>query len=151
MSHIERRTAILTNSRAIPPIIFIACLFIFILAPRESSAGEDYLKEGLLIGTWHLSADKASYDNDSGVVTAEENVRLETESSDDVLECRKGVFNLKDQTGEILDGVLYLSENNFHIRGAVIKSLLMRPTGLKTFSSPHVIMMPPPGASRGRN
>ena len=121
MSHIERRTAILTNSRAIPPIIFIACLFIFILAPRESSAGEDYLKEGLLIGTWHLSADKASYDNDSGVVTAEENVRLETESSDDVLECRKGIFNLRDQTGEILDGVLYLSENNFHVRGAVIK------------------------------
>jgi LPS-assembly protein len=120
-SSIERRTAILTNSRAIQPIISIICLFLFILAPGASSAGEDFLKDGLLIGTWHLSADKALFDSDSGVVIAEENVRLETESSDDVLECRKGVFNLNDQTGEMLDGVLYLSENNFHVRGAVIQ------------------------------
>jgi len=120
LSRIERRKAILTNSRAIQPIIYI-CIFLFILAPRASSAVEDLLDDGLLTGTWHLSADTALYDNESGTVTAEGDVRLETESSDDVLECRKGVFNLKDQTGEILDGVLYLSENNFHIRGALIQ------------------------------
>jgi len=85
---------------------------------------EGYIAEGegdVLIynNELSLSADNAEYNKKSGDVKATGDVRIE--SSEDILECEEGAFNLKDQTGKVLDGVLFLKENNFHILGGVIK------------------------------
>jgi len=74
-----------------------------------------------------LRADRIVYDKESGLLSAEGNVELLT--AGDILRCDKGLFNLKDKTGYILNGSLFLSTNHFYVRGKEI-----RKTGPETYS-----------------
>lgn len=78
-------------------------------------------------GEQTLMADRIVYDKESGVLTAEGNVELST--AGDILRCDEGSFNLKDKTGYILNGSLFLRTNHFYIRGKEI-----RKTGPETYS-----------------
>ena len=88
-----------------------------------------YMAEGTVIITREnqvLEADRITYNTDSAVVNAEGNIKLST--LDDILTCDSGVFNLKEKTGKIVNGVLFLKTNHFYIQGKEI-----RKTGPETY------------------
>ena len=78
-------------------------------------------------GEQTLRADRIVYNKESGLLSAEGNVELLT--AGDILRCDEGLFNLKDKTGYILNGSLFLRTNHFYIRGKEI-----RKTGPETYS-----------------
>jgi LPS-assembly protein len=78
-------------------------------------------------GEQTLRADRIVYNKESGLLNAQGNVELLT--AGDILRCDKGLFNLKDKTGYILNGSLFLSTNHFYVRGKEI-----RKTGPETYS-----------------
>ncbi len=78
-------------------------------------------------GEQTLRADRIVYNKESGLLSAEGNVDLLT--AGDILRCDKGLFNLKDKTGYILNGSLFLRTNHFYVRGKEI-----RKTGPETYS-----------------
>ncbi|MFB0520687.1 MAG: LPS-assembly protein LptD [Desulfatiglandales bacterium] len=85
-------------------------------------AEEDlYLAEGEVMiskGDQTLWADRVTYNGRSGLVTAEGDVKLST--AGDILRCDRGSFNLKDKTGHISDGTLFLVTNHYYIQGKEI-------------------------------
>ncbi len=88
-----------------------------------SLAEEDlYLAEGEVVISKEdqtLSADRVTYNRKSGVIKAEGNVKLST--AGDILRCDKGLFNLNDKTGHILNGTLFLETNHYYLSGQEIK------------------------------
>jgi LPS-assembly protein len=118
----ERSATIPTNLRVIHPII-IVFLFLWALPPCGLFAQQDVLKKNLFMGDSPLKLsqwDSLVYDNQTGNLTVTgDNVRAETK--DDVLEFRKGEFNLNDKTGEVRNGMLFFKQNNLHIRGELIQ------------------------------
>ncbi|MFC1820152.1 LPS-assembly protein LptD [Thermodesulfobacteriota bacterium] len=95
-------------------------------APVEIEAKiYDYrVKEGLVIakgdvtitkGGQTLAAQEAIYNRNTEVVEVSGDVRFE--SGGDVLRGESGVFNLKDRTGKITKGLLFLKQNNYYISG----------------------------------
>jgi len=68
-----------------------------------------------------LHAQKASYNMDSGIVEVSGDVRLESEG--DIFKGESGVFDLNRQTGTIMNGSLFLKEDNFHIKGGLMEKL----------------------------
>ena len=97
------------------------------------SASEDtnvIIAEGEVVvsrGEQTLRADRIVHNKESGLLSAEGNVELLT--AGDILRCDEGLFNLKDKTGYILNGNLFLRTNHFYIRGKEI-----RKTGPETYS-----------------
>ena len=95
-----------------------------ITADRIISLAEEdlYLAIGRVVisrGDQILRADRVTYDKRSGLVQAEGNVKMST--AGDILRCEKGSFNLKDKTGHILDGTLFLISNHYYIQGKEIR------------------------------
>ncbi len=81
-----------------------------------------YLAEGDVVvsrGNHVLRADEITYHRGSGLVSAEGSVELSVEG--DVLTCDRGVFNLKDRTGYLLNGRLFLRTNHYYLRGKEIR------------------------------
>jgi LPS-assembly protein len=81
-----------------------------------------YLAEGDVVvsrGNHVLRADKITYHRRSGVVSAVGSVELSVEG--DVLTCDRGVFDLKDRTGYLLNGRLFLRTNHYYLRGKEIR------------------------------
>lgn len=105
------------------PIIIIF-LFIYALLPHASFAQQGLSAEksfGDSNSTLQISQySSLSYENKTGILTATGD-KVRVESNNDVFEFEEGVFNTKDKTGEIHNGVLFLKENNLHIRGEVIQ------------------------------
>jgi LPS-assembly protein len=118
----ERSSVIPIYLRVIHPIIIIF-LLLWALSPCTSFAQQDVLKKNLFISDSPLKLsqwDSLAYDNQSGTLTVTgDNVRAETR--DDVIEFRKGEFNVNDKTGEVLHGMLFFKQNNLHIRGELIQ------------------------------
>jgi LPS-assembly protein len=102
--------------------------------PCLSFAEEDTSKDDLLSGLWHLSAGNALYDMKAGYIKLSGNVRLESKSTDDVLEFREGSFNRNDGTGEMYGGVIFLSENDFRINGEKIQKGANESYSVENFS-----------------
>jgi LPS-assembly protein len=77
-----------------------------------------YLAEGAVViskGDQILEADKVTYNRHTGHVEAEGNVSLS--SAGDFLRCDRGTFNLKERTGHLSRGSLFLMSNHYYIRG----------------------------------
>jgi LPS-assembly protein len=72
-------------------------------------------------GSEHLYAEHAIYDKTAGIVEITGSVRLE--SGEDIFSGNSGVFYLKNRTGKILKGRLFLSENNYYIQGDVMEKI----------------------------
>ena len=71
-----------------------------------------------------LRADRATYEEKTGSARVEGQVHFTI--GDDVLTGQSGSFNLKDQTGEIIQGHLFLSHDNYHIRAEKIEKVAER-------------------------
>ena len=84
--------------------------------------GKVYVAEGDVIikkGDQRLYAQKAVYDMESGIAKMSGDIRLE--SGNDILRGDQGVFDLKKQSGKIINGQMFLSENHYYISGSVIE------------------------------
>ncbi|MCD6561151.1 MAG: LPS-assembly protein LptD [Deltaproteobacteria bacterium] len=84
--------------------------------------GKVYVAEGDVIikkGDQRLYAQKAVYSMESGIAKMSGNVRLESDK--DILRGDQGVFDLKNQSGKINNGQIFLSENHYYISGSVIE------------------------------
>jgi len=68
-----------------------------------------------------LYAQKARYNMKTGIARVSGNIRLETGA--DIITGERGFFDLRTKTGEIIDGNLFLRENNFHLSGKVLKKI----------------------------
>ncbi len=68
-----------------------------------------------------LYSQKAAYNNETGIAEVEGDVRLK--SGEDILSGDRGVYNFKDQTGTIINGRLFMKENNFHAQGDLMEKL----------------------------
>lgn len=95
-----------------------------ITADRIIRLGEEdlYLAVGKVVisrGDQSFRADRVTYDRRSGLVEAEGNVKMST--AGDILRCERGSFNLKDETGHILEGTLFLVSNHYYIQGKEIR------------------------------
>jgi LPS-assembly protein len=102
-----------------------------IAADRIINLAEDdlYLAEGQVVisrADQILTADKVTYNKTSGMASAEGNVKLS--SAGDILECNEGSFDLKNKTGRILNGTLFLKTNHYYIQGEEISK-----TGPETY------------------
>jgi LPS-assembly protein len=83
-----------------------------------------YVAEGDVViskGEQLLYAQKVTYNTNTGIATVSEDVRFE--SGKDILTGSSGIFNLKNRTGTINNGSLFLSENNYHVSGEVMEKL----------------------------
>jgi LPS-assembly protein len=95
-----------------------------ITANRISALGDakSLVAEGDVVvsrGKQRLKADKILYDKGSQVISAQGNVELSTPG--DILWCDQGTFNLKDKTGTIVNGSVFLSTNHYYLRGEEIR------------------------------
>ncbi|MBN2033939.1 MAG: LPS-assembly protein LptD [Deltaproteobacteria bacterium] len=89
-----------------------------------------YVGEGQVVvrrGTEVLSADRARYNERTGMIEVQGNVFLE--SKGDMLRAREAVFNLQSQTGRIAGGHIFLKENHYYISGETIEK-----TGPNTYA-----------------
>jgi LPS-assembly protein len=68
-----------------------------------------------------LSAQKATYNLNTGVAEVSGDVRFEY--GRDILTGSQGTFHLKNQTGRINDARLFLAENHFYITGRVAEKI----------------------------
>ena len=68
-----------------------------------------------------LYAQKVIYNVKTGIVKASGDVRLEAKG--DILTGDQGTFNLDKQTGEMVNGRLFLSQNHYYISGSVMQKL----------------------------
>jgi LPS-assembly protein len=78
-----------------------------------------YLAEGDVVITkagQTLFTQRAEFNVKTGIARVSGGLRLETEG--DVVDGREGTFNLKTQTGEIVDASLFLRANHYYIRGS---------------------------------
>ncbi|MEJ2024295.1 MAG: LPS assembly protein LptD, partial [Deltaproteobacteria bacterium] len=73
-----------------------------------------------------LSAQEAIYNEGTGIAKVFGRVRLK--SGEDVLVGERGEFNLKEQTGRIENGCLFLQQNHYFLRGGT-----MEKTGESTY------------------
>jgi LPS-assembly protein len=83
-----------------------------------------YVAEGDVViskGDQFLYAQEAVYNSKTGLARVSGDVRLEMGA--DIVRGKQGLFDLNNQTGEIVDAYLFLSENNFHINGSVMKKV----------------------------
>ena len=95
-----------------------------ITANRISALGDAkfLVAEGDVVvsrGDQRLRADKILYNKESQVIRAHGDVELST--AGDILWCDQGTFNLKDKTGTIVKGSLFLSTNHYYLRGEEIR------------------------------
>lgn len=97
-----------------------------ITANQMSYSSEDslYTAEGDVVITRDnqvLSADKAIYNQNTGIVQVSGNVRLE--ANGDLLTGEMGIFDLKSHQGQLTGGSLFIRENNVHIQGSSMMRL----------------------------
>lgn len=133
--------------------IFLTALLVLVFWPKESPAIDIFSKKSLLGGKkspWKITAKTLSYNEKRGVYVAEGDVLISREdqflyaqkavynvktgiarvSGDirleigaDIVTGDRGLFDLNTRTGEIINGSLFLRENNFHLRGSVLKKV----------------------------
>jgi LPS-assembly protein len=72
-------------------------------------------------GDQFLYTQKAIYNTQTGIARVSGGVRLEV--AGDTLSGEQGFFNLKNQTGELYGGRLFLSENHYYINGEVMEKV----------------------------
>ncbi|MBW1998877.1 MAG: LPS-assembly protein LptD [Deltaproteobacteria bacterium] len=88
---------------------------------------------------WEIVADRISYSQEEGLIIAEGGVEISRyneakgtvevsggfrlEVGQDVLSGERGVFDLNRRTGKVMEGRLFLQENNFYLRGASIEKI----------------------------
>ncbi len=133
--------------------VFLSIFFLIVLSFQSSFAGDRFSKDRFLApkdepwnitaksmsfrdkekiydaegdvvissGNQALHAQKASYNMDTGIVEVSGDVRLESEG--DIFKGESGVFDLNKQTGKIINGVLFLKEDNFYIQGSLMEKL----------------------------
>ncbi len=77
-------------------------------------------------GDQTLSAQEATYNRGTGVANVAGKVRLK--SGNDILTGEKGVFHLREQTGWIENGRLFLKQNHYYLSGGT-----MEKTGENTY------------------
>ncbi len=83
-----------------------------------------YVAEGEVViqkGSQVLKATKAVYDQRTGVAKVWGDVRFESQG--DVITGQEAVFHLRDQTGEIKQGHVFLHENHLHISSSSLEKL----------------------------
>ena len=83
-----------------------------------------YLAEGDVVftkGNQTLYAQKARYNVKAGIAEVSGDVRLE--SGEDILRGERGFFDLKNKTGRIDNGSLFLSENHYYVNGRVMEKV----------------------------
>ncbi|MCP4665292.1 MAG: LPS-assembly protein LptD [Deltaproteobacteria bacterium] len=83
-----------------------------------------YIAEGEVViskGDQYLFADKAVYNVKTETAEVSGDVRFE--SGGDILTGERGEFDLKNQTGKIVKGCLFIRENNFYISGEVMEKV----------------------------
>ena len=68
-----------------------------------------------------LYAQKVIYNMKTGIVKASGGIRLETKG--DILTGDRGTFDLDKQTGEVINGCLFLSQNHYYISGSVMQKV----------------------------
>jgi len=101
--------------------------------PWKMTAEESLIyreKEGLYIakgnvvftkGDQSLQAQEAIYNKKTGIATVSGNVRFE--SGEELLTAERGVFDLKDRTGRVFIGRLFLKQNHYYLSGDVLEKL----------------------------
>lgn len=72
-------------------------------------------------GDQSLSAQEATYNRETGVAEVSGGVRLK--SGGDILTGEKGVFHLKEQTGRIENGRLFLKQNHYYLSGGTMEKI----------------------------
>ncbi len=83
-----------------------------------------YVADGDVViskGGQSLYAQEAVYNTKTGIARVSGDIRLEIGA--DVVTGDHGLFDLNTRTGEIINGSLFLRENNFHLRGSVLKKV----------------------------
>ena len=137
----------------ITPTFILLPIFLFIFCPQTPHAEDRFLKEAFLQddktpwqitansltfneeegvyvaqgdvvitrGDQHLYAQEAIYNVKAGIASVAGEVRLE--AGGDSLSGDQGFFDLRNQTGKINNGRLFLSENHYYIRGEVMEKV----------------------------
>jgi len=72
-------------------------------------------------GDESLSAQEAVYNRQTGIAEVSGNVRLK--SGGDILTGETGTFNLKEQTGRIEKGCLFLKQNHYYLRAGTMEKI----------------------------
>lgn len=87
-------------------------------------------EEGVIVqgGTLRLQADYVSFSNEHKTITASGHVLLR--SNNDTIHCDALDLNLQNKTGTLYNGVVFIEENHFYIRGDTI-----RKTGEKSYEA----------------
>ena len=73
-----------------------------------------------------LYTQSAVFNTKTGVATVSEGLRIETDG--DIITGKEGTFNLNTQTGEIIDGRLFMKANHYYLSGSQ-----MQKTGENTY------------------
>ncbi|MDY6971899.1 MAG: putative LPS assembly protein LptD, partial [Thermodesulfobacteriota bacterium] len=95
-----------------------------ISAETLSYVEEAYVAEGNVVISkdgQFLYAKKAIYDTKTGIAEVSGGIRLE--SNGDILAGDNGVFDLNNNTGEIINGRLFLRENHYYFSGGVMQKV----------------------------
>jgi LPS-assembly protein len=89
----------------------------------DEKANVYHAKGDVLIvrGDQSLSAQEAVYNRQTGIAEVSGNVRLK--SGGDILTGETGTFNLKEQTGRIEKGCLFLKQNHYYLRGGTMEKI----------------------------
>ena len=90
--------------------------------------GTYHAKDNVVIKKAHqaLYTQSAVFNTKTGVATVSGGLRIETDG--DIITGKKGTFNLNTQTGEIIDGSLFMKENHYYLSGSQ-----MQKTGENTY------------------
>jgi LPS-assembly protein len=88
---------------------------------QERSGGLIVAEGGVVIrrGEQRLETEKAVYNRETGMAEVSGGFRLEADG--DLLTGEEGVFDLRDATGRIVNGRLFIRENNVHLYGKWIE------------------------------
>lgn len=118
--------------------------------PFAREGGFDAFSDGNADQPWHISADEIDYDQQNDLYTAEGNVRISKSgrdifadyirfnrttleavaqghvkmlAGDDFLAGERLEINLDDETGTLFDGIIFIKENHFYIRGEKLQKI----------------------------
>jgi LPS-assembly protein len=139
--------------RITPAFFLLSILFTILSCPQAPCAEDSFLKEPFLQDDktpWQITAKSLSYNEAEGVYVAHGDVvitrgdqtlysqeavynmkagiarvagEVRLEAGPDTLTGERGFFDLRNQTGKIENGRLFLSENHYYISGEVMEKV----------------------------
>lgn len=149
----EIRQTIRIQKALMPALVFVAAILLFVFNPQPSFAENKFAGTRFIGGDdmpWHISAKRLTYDKRQGCYIAEGDVVItkngqslraqnvvydmksgiarlsgdvRMDAGGDILTGDGAIIDLNNQTGRITDGCLFLKDNHYYVRGAVMEKL----------------------------